>query len=76
MPRMSVSVTMWSVLPISVALHACQMRRRLGGDEARRTEEIGLPHPAFGHFRRVVLEAEMGPDEIEFVGADRDDLPR
>src|SRR3546814_7797569 len=46
----------------------------IGRHEARGAEEIGLPQPPTCHLFRVVLKAEMRPDEIEGIGTGRHDM--
>ena len=86
MPRISVSVTMCSVfsavLPPSSATLRCRGFLReaglreldhlavVGRHEAGGAEQIGLAQASPRHFRTVVGEAEMRPDEIEGVMAD------
>jgi phosphoribosylformylglycinamidine cyclo-ligase len=48
----------------------------VGRHEAGRAEQVGLAHAPARHLGGVVLEAEVGPDEVEGIHAARHDLAR
>jgi len=48
----------------------------VGRDVAGRAEQVRLPQPPARHLGRVVLEAEVRPDEVERADAARDDVAR